>query len=347
MSLLDCQVAVLANQALNYLVGGKSPQRLGNAHPNIVPYQTFETKDGHIIIAIGTDRQFREYCTLIGTPALPDDPRFATNRARVENRDALIALLIEPMKRRNTGEWIDLFEPAAIPCGPINSIEEVVLATLHTNRPVTADLPVAGTRIIPLFTTEEKVVGVADICNKYDPVIEAKQFQSLKVGLVTTGNEIYHGRIEDKFGPVVRQKFAVMGSKVIRQIIVPDDVAMTVTAIHELLASGAEMIVATGGMSVDPDDRTPAAIRSSGGEVVTYGSPTFPGSMFMLSYIGNVPVIGLPGCAMYNKATVFELIVPRILAGERVRRSDIVTLGHGGFCEGCPECRYPNCSFGK
>jgi len=125
MSLLDCQVAVLANQALNYLVGGKSPQRLGNAHPNIVPYQTFATKDGHIIIAIGTDRQFREYCTLIGTPALPDDPRFSTNRARVENRDALIAHLIEPMKARTTAEWIGLFEPAAIPCGPINSIEEV------------------------------------------------------------------------------------------------------------------------------------------------------------------------------------------------------------------------------
>jgi len=125
MALLDCQVAVLANQALNYLVGGTSPVRLGNAHPNIVPYQTFETLDGHIIIAIGTDRQFREFCTLIGTPSLPDDPRFANNRARVGNRAALIALLIEPMKARKTSEWVELFEPAAIPCGPINSIEEV------------------------------------------------------------------------------------------------------------------------------------------------------------------------------------------------------------------------------
>jgi molybdenum cofactor synthesis domain-containing protein len=229
----------------------------------------------------------------------------------------------------------------------INSIEEVVLATLHTNRQVNADLPVAGTRIIPLFTTEEKIVEVVDICRNSGPVIEVKPFQSLKVGLVTTGNEIYHSRIEDKFGPVVREKFAAMGSDVIRQIIVPDNVAMTVTAIHELLAAGAGMIVATGGMSVDPDDRTPAAIRSAGAKVVAYGSPTFPGSMFMLSYIGDVPIIGLPGCAMYNKATVFELVVPRILAGERVTRSDIVTLGHGGFCEGCLECRYPNCSFGK
>lgn len=107
------------------------------------------------------------------------------------------------------------------------------------------------------------------------------------------------------------------------------------------------MIVASGGMSVDPDDRTPAAIRAAGGEVVTYGSPTFPGAMFMLSYIGNVPIIGLPGCAMYHKATVFELIVPRILAGERITRADIIALGHGGFCASCPECRYPSCSFGK
>jgi len=125
MALLDCQVAVLANQALNFLVGGKSPVRLGNAHPNIVPYQTFETQDRHIIIAVGTDRQFREYCALIGTPALPEDKRFATNRARVENRDALIALLTGAMKARTTAEWIAVFEPAAIPCGPINSIEEV------------------------------------------------------------------------------------------------------------------------------------------------------------------------------------------------------------------------------
>jgi molybdopterin biosynthesis enzyme len=107
------------------------------------------------------------------------------------------------------------------------------------------------------------------------------------------------------------------------------------------------MIVLTGGMSVDPDDRTPAGIRATGAEVITYGSPTFPGAMFMLAYIGSVPVLGLPGCVMYHKATVFELIIPRILAGEKVARSDIVTLGHGGFCQSCTECRYPDCSFGK
>jgi molybdenum cofactor synthesis domain-containing protein len=229
----------------------------------------------------------------------------------------------------------------------INSVEQVVLSTLHTNQRVSAGLPVAGTRIIPLFTEKSRVLEVEKICAGTPPIVEVRPFRSLKVGLVTTGNEIYHKRIEDKFGPIVRSKFQDMGSAVFQQILAPDDVSVIVSAIHELLENGADMIVASGGMSVDPDDRTPAAIRAAGGEVVTYGSPTFPGAMFMLSYIDGVPVIGLPGCAMYHKATVFELVVPRILAGEIITRADIIALGHGGFCAGCPECRYPSCSFGK
>jgi molybdopterin biosynthesis enzyme len=121
---------------------------------------------------------------------------------------------------------------------------------------------------------------------------------------------------------------------------------MTVRAIHDLILEGADMIVTTGGMSVDPDDRTPTSIKAAGGRVVTYGSPTFPGAMFMLAYIGKVPVIGLPGCAMYHKATVFDLVVPRILAGDAVTAEEIAKLGYGGFCSGCQECRYPNCAFG-
>lgn len=229
----------------------------------------------------------------------------------------------------------------------VNSIEQVVLSTLHTNQIVKADHPVAGTRIIPLFTEESRVLHVEKICAATGPLVEVKPFRSLEVGLVTTGNEIHSKRIEDKFGPIVRRKFADMGSSVFRQIVTPDDVSTIVRSIQELLEEGAEMIVVSGGMSVDPDDRTPAAIRAAGGEVVTYGSPTFPGAMFMLSYLGDVPVVGLPGCAMYHKATVFELIVPRILAGDRIARADIIALGHGGFCASCPECRYPNCSFGK
>lgn len=229
----------------------------------------------------------------------------------------------------------------------INTIDQVVLSTLHTNQQVLANIPVAGTRIIPLFTEESRIIEVEKICRSTSPVVEVRPFRSLKVGLVTTGNEIFTKRIEDKFGPVVRAKFSDMGSTVFRQIITPDDVSIIVGSIHELINEGADMIIASGGMSVDPDDRTPAAIRAAGGEVITYGSPTFPGAMFMLSYVGDVPVIGLPGCAMYHKATVFELIVPRILAGDRITRADIIALGHGGFCASCAECRYPSCSFGK
>jgi crotonobetainyl-CoA:carnitine CoA-transferase CaiB-like acyl-CoA transferase len=125
VALLDSQVGVLANQALNYLVGGKPPTRLGNAHPNIVPYQTFATKDGHIIMAVANDRQFKEYCAIIGLPQLAEDERFRLNRGRVVNRGELIPLLVEPMKTRTTAAWVAAFEGAAIPCGPINTIDQV------------------------------------------------------------------------------------------------------------------------------------------------------------------------------------------------------------------------------
>lgn len=228
----------------------------------------------------------------------------------------------------------------------INNIEEIVFATSHTNRQVSAKKLVGGTRIVPLFTDEARIRAVEAICLEYAPVIEVVPFKKLKVGMVTTGNEVYHRRIEDKFGPVMMDKIRNLGSSVMRQIVVPDSVPMTVQAIHDLLGEGAEMIVVTGGMSVDPDDRTPASIRAAGGQEITYGAPTFPGSMFMLAYIGAIPVVGIPGCAMYNKATVFDLIVPRIFAGERLTRADITGLGHGGLCVSCPTCRYPDCGFG-
>ena len=228
----------------------------------------------------------------------------------------------------------------------INAIEEIVFATLHTDRRVLAGRDVAGTRIIPLFTEEQKVAQVERICREHAPVIDVIPFATWQVGVVTTGNEVYHNRIEDKFGPVIRAKIEDFGSGVLRQVLVPDSMEMTVDAIQTLIAEGADMIVVTGGMSVDPDDRTPASIRAAGGQVVTSGAPTFPGSKFMLAYIGQIPVLGVPGCVMYNKATVFDLVVPRILAGERLAREDITKLGHGGLCLGCSECRFPDCGFG-
>ncbi|MCF8053051.1 MAG: molybdopterin-binding protein [Desulfobacterales bacterium] len=229
----------------------------------------------------------------------------------------------------------------------INEIEDVIFSTLHTGQAVRRNQPVAGTRIIPLVTGKEKVEAVEAVCRSDFPVVEVRPFASLTVGVVTTGSEVYHGRIEDRFGPVIQVKFAELGSRVLRQEFVSDDIDMTVKAIRGLIDDGAQMIAVTGGMSVDPDDQTPAAIRAAGAEVVTYGAPVLPGAMFMLAYIGEVPVVGLPGCVMYYRASIFDLVVPRLLAGEAVTRQDIAAMGHGGFCRSCADCRFPNCSFGK
>ncbi|CCO09198.1 molybdopterin-binding protein [Desulforamulus hydrothermalis] len=229
----------------------------------------------------------------------------------------------------------------------INELEDVMFATLHTNQIVEKDKVLAGTRIIPLVIKDDKIRNIENICRINYPLIEVKPFRSLKVGVVTTGSEVYHGRIQDEFGPVVTKKIASWGSYVFRQIFVSDSTEMIVNAINQLLREGAEMITATGGMSVDPDDLTPAGIRAAGGRIVTYGAPTLPGAMFMVAYMGKVPVLGLPGCVMYSRSSIFDLVVPRILAGEEITRRDIVALGHGGLCVNCKECRYPDCGFGK
>ncbi|HBP86045.1 MAG TPA: CoA transferase [Gammaproteobacteria bacterium] len=126
MALLDCQVAILANQAMTYLAAGQTPVRMGNAHPNIVPYQVFETQDGHIILAVGNDGQFRRFCELADQPHLALDPRFVANRGRVKHRAQLVEALALLMKRKNTDDWLNLLEPEGIPCGRINSIDETL-----------------------------------------------------------------------------------------------------------------------------------------------------------------------------------------------------------------------------
>lgn len=229
----------------------------------------------------------------------------------------------------------------------INSVDDVVFATLHANTPVGCSQPVGGTRIIPLVTREDNVHRVATICRAHAPVIQVKALRSMQVGIVTTGSEVFSGRIADKFGPVLYSKFAELDCPVAGQVFVGDEAALTAQAIKNFIEEGAELVAVTGGMSVDPDDRTPAAIRDAGADVVAYGAPVFPGAMFMLAYVKGVPVIGLPGCVMYYRTSIFDLIVPRLLAGETLTREDFVDLGHGGFCSGCASCLYPRCGFGK
>lgn len=228
----------------------------------------------------------------------------------------------------------------------INEIEQVALSTIHGNRAVTKGKKVAGTRIIPLVIQEKSISKIDDICKKVGPIIHVEPFRTYRVGMITTGSEVYSGRIQDKFGPIVKEKFRDLGSHVIEQILVPDSIDEIVKSIHKLIEKGAEMIAVTGGMSVDPDDLTPSGIKAAGGVVETYGAPVLPGAMFMLAHIGNIPVVGLPGCVMYHKASIFDLVVPRMLAGENITRKEIVRLAYGGMCLGCPTCRYPECSFG-
>ena len=226
------------------------------------------------------------------------------------------------------------------------SQDEIMFATIHENIVVRKGEKLAGTRIIPLFIAEELLQQAESILED-GPVIKIVPLREMKVGVVTTGSEVYNGIIEDKFGPVLVRKFDELGSKVEKQVFADDDDEMIAGCIRQLIDEGMDIIGVTGGMSVDPDDMTPSGIRKAGGEVVSYGAPVLPGAMFMLSYVGDVPVVGLPGCVMYSRTSIFDLIVPRLLAGEKITKKDIVKLAHGGLCLNCKVCTFPVCGFGK
>ncbi|MGL4450127.1 MAG: molybdopterin-binding protein [Sarcina sp.] len=227
----------------------------------------------------------------------------------------------------------------------LNMIEDIMFATLHNNMPVKKGEKVAGTRVIPLMIKEELLEEAKKTCTK--KILWIEEIKKKKVGIVTTGNEVFYGRIQDKFGPVIKRKVEEFGCDVLGQTIVNDNKENITKAIQEWLEKGAEMVVCTGGMSVDPDDVTPSAIKDCGGEIVTYGSPVLPGAMLLLSYVDGIPVLGLPACVMFSKRTVFDLVLPRVLADEKLTKLDIAKLGHGGLCLDCKVCTYPHCSFGK
>lgn len=229
----------------------------------------------------------------------------------------------------------------------VNEIEEVILSTRHANQVVEEGSMLAGTRVIPLVIKKEKIERVEEICRSTGPLLEVGELRRLKAGIITTGSEVYHGRIVDRFTPVIKEKLSRFGCSVIDHVTLPDDAGRITGEVIRMAEKGAEMIITTGGMSVDPDDVTPAGVRAAGAEVITYGAPVLPGAMFLLAYLKDIPVMGLPACVMYFKATVFDLVLPRVLAGERVSRKDLARMGHGGLCLGCSQCRYPDCSFGK
>jgi molybdenum cofactor synthesis domain-containing protein len=229
----------------------------------------------------------------------------------------------------------------------INSIDNVVFVTMHNNSIVDKGTYIAGTRIIPLVIDKSSINKVEEICREYGNAVSVKEFESKRVGVVVTGTEVFEGRIKDKFGTVLAQKINEYGCVSAGIKYAPDDKEKIKNAIKEHIENGCEVVIAAGGMSVDADDLTPGAINEISDEVVTYGAPVLPGAMFMLAYKGDTAVIGMPACGMYHRTTIFDLVFPRILAGEKPSKKEIVSLGHGGLCLGCEVCRYTVCPFGK
>ncbi len=229
----------------------------------------------------------------------------------------------------------------------INSLGQMMIASRHGNFPVHKGDKLAGTRIIPLVIEKEKMEKAKEVCGA-EPILKLLPFVHKKVGIVTTGNEVYYGRIQDEFTPVLRQKLKEYDTEIVGEILCDDNPEKITAAILQLIYDGADMVLCTGGMSVDPDDRTPLAIKNTGAKVISYGAPVLPGAMFMLSYYdGHLPIVGLPGCVMYAKRTIFDLILPRLMADDPVTAEDLAALGEGGLCLNCAVCTFPNCGFGK
>lgn len=229
----------------------------------------------------------------------------------------------------------------------VNSIDDIMIATRHGNTAVKRGDKLAGTRVIPLIIEEEKLEAAEQAAGE-KPLLELLPYVKKTAAIIATGNEVKKGLIQDTFTPVVQQKLAAYGIKTIAVTYSGDGLEHVAASIAEMRATGAEMIICTGGMSVDPDDSTPGGIKASGARIVTYGAPVLPGAMFLLGYYEDgTPVCGLPGCVMYAGATIFDLVLPRIAAGVEVEKKDIVVLGEGGLCLGCKPCHWPNCPFGK
>ena len=228
----------------------------------------------------------------------------------------------------------------------LNIIDDVAIATRHGNLPVKKGDSLAGARVIPLLVDED-VLNEAKIIWNNEPILNLKPFIKKKVGIITTGSEVYHGRIKDQFTPVIKEKVEAFGSEVKFHKTCDDDLNQIKDAILEAVESGCDFVLCTGGMSVDPDDLTPGAIKETGANIISYGSPMLPGSMFLVSYLKDIPILGLPGCVMFMKTTVFDVILPFILSDTEVTKEIIAELGYGGFCLGCDNCHYPNCQYGK
>ena len=228
-----------------------------------------------------------------------------------------------------------------------NMIDEVMCATLHNHTLVKEGDRVGATRALPLVMRRAPIERAAAIARETGSVLSVRMLRQASVGLVITGNEVYHGLIEDRFAPILTEKVEALGCRVTALDFAPDDAALISGIIRSHIERGCDLLLLTGGMSVDPDDVTRHGIRQAGATEVHYGAAALPGAMFLVAYLGEVPLLGVPACGLYHRITVLDIVLPRILAGERIGKADLAFLGHGGLCRDCPECTYPHCPFGK
>lgn len=228
----------------------------------------------------------------------------------------------------------------------VNMVENFMISTIHNNSRVKKGDKVAGMKIIPLMVSNEEMEYVKNL-NSQEAMFRLLPYKPKKVGLVITGNEIYLGRKQDAFSPLIKEKLKEFGAELIATRISDDSVDMITGFMEELSNMGAEILLCTGGMSVDPDDRTPIAIREFCSEVISHGSPVLPGAMLMLGYKNEMPVLGVPGGALFAKHTFLDLLLPRMMADDKITKPDFANYGHGGYCTKCLVCNFPNCRFGK
>jgi len=231
----------------------------------------------------------------------------------------------------------------------INEIGDITIVTLPDHYPVKKGMKLAGERIVPLVCQESEIVRAEELVKNADrPLMELLPYkQNVPVGIIVTGSEVYSGRIRDRFEPVVREKVAAFGANVLGCIFCDDYIEMLDSAIARWRERGAKLIVMTGGMSVDPDDLTVSAIRGCGAEIVTQGVPAQPGNMFCVAYLDDITILGVPGAAIHAKTTMLDVVLPQVFTDLRFTRQELRRLGAGGLCQGCGECHYPNCTFGR
>ena len=212
----------------------------------------------------------------------------------------------------------------------INKIGEIILVTKYNNSYIKKGENVAATRVIPLLIEKKQLDEMEKLVKEKNVLTFKKIDKNKKLALITTGNEVYNGIIKDKSKEALLKKYKKYKINDIEQVFSQDD-KDTIKKYIKMFENEKDIIMCTGGMSIDPDDVTPSAIRESNWEIVTYGTPVLPGAMFMLAYKGEKVLIGLPGGVVFSEKTVFDVLLPRILANDRITKQEIIEMGHGGL----------------